>query len=38
MVRCYHVFIRIIDFVQDVGKNASSGMPDDEFSGEVYNT
>ena len=37
MVSCYYVLLLIIDLVQDVGKNALSGMPDDVFSGEVYN-
>ena len=38
MVFCYYVFLHIIDLAQDVGKNASSGMPDDTFSGEVYDS
>ena len=40
MVLHYYTFLRIIDLVQNAseGKNTSSGMPEDAFWGEVYNT
>ena len=36
MVLHYYIFLRIIDLVQNEGKNSSSGMPEDAFLGEVY--